>query len=121
MNKQLIVDSLLWGFLLWLIGYILGFIFFFLLPPALIGWGIMPVGVIVTLLVLFKKIKGTTLKYYFILAVAWTLIAVVLDYLFLVKTLNPVDGYYKLDVFIYYALTFILPLLVGWRKTAVKK
>jgi hypothetical protein len=36
--------------------------------------------------------------------------------LFIVKLLNPADGYYKADVYLYYALTFISPLIVGWWK-----
>ena len=48
--------------------------------------------------------------------VAGVLIEVVLDYFLLVKVFNPAGGYYKLDVYLYYALTFILPPLVGWRK-----
>lgn len=115
-NKQLLKDSLGWGFILWLIGYILGFIFFFVLPPKFIGWVIMPVGVIITLLVLFKKIKSNTLQYYFVLAAVWTVIAVILDYFFIVKMLKPTDGYYKLDVYLYYLLTFIFPPIVGWWK-----
>lgn len=122
MTKQLLKDSLLWGFVLWLIGYVLGFIFFALVPPAMIGWVIMPLGLIITLWVLFKKVKGTSFKYYLTVAVVWTLIAVIFDYLFIVKLLKPADGYYKLDVYLYYALTFILPLLVGWKKkTAIVK
>ena len=42
--------------------------------------------------------------------------AIVLDYLLIVKALNPADGYYKLDVYLYYALTFILPLAAYSRK-----
>ena len=39
MNKQLIRDMLGWGIVLWLIGYILGFVFFFILPPRTHGLG----------------------------------------------------------------------------------
>lgn len=117
MNKQLLKDTFGWGIGLWLIGYILGFIFFAFVPPNMIGWVIMPIGIAITLWVLFKKIKGEVIKYYLILAIAWTIIAIVFDYFFLVKALKPADGYYKLDVYIYYALTFLLPLLAGWRKT----
>lgn len=85
-------------------------------PAPLIGWAIMPIGVFLTLLVLVKKIKLTGLKNYLVLAIGWTLIAVICDYLFLVKVFNPADGYYKLDVYLYYALTFILPVMVGWYK-----
>ena len=48
MNKQLLKDTLGWGFALWLIGYVLGFILFFILPVSLMGWVIMPIGVIIT-------------------------------------------------------------------------
>jgi hypothetical protein len=116
MKKELLKDLLGWGFVLWLIGYVLGFIFFFVLPASLIGWAIMPFGVITTLWVLFKKVKSNALQYYFVLSVVWTFIAVVFDYLFIVKLLNPADGYYKPDVYVYYGLTFCMPLIVGWRK-----
>jgi hypothetical protein len=49
------------------------------------------------------------------LGVIWTIMAVVLDYFFIVKMLNSPD-YYRLDVYLYYALTFILPVAVGWYK-----
>lgn len=121
MNRQLLKDTLGWGFVLWLIGYGLGILLFFLVPPSVIGWIIMPIGTVITLWVLFKRIKNNSLQYYFSLAITWTLIAVVFDYFFLVKAFKPADGYYKLDVYLYYLLTFALPLLVGWRKTTIVK
>lgn len=105
-----------WGFLLWLFGYILGIILFMFVPQSLLGWVIMPFGIIFTVWVLLKKVKP---KSYLTLAIVWTIMAVVLDYLFIVKLLNPADGYYKLDVFIYYGLTFLLPLVVGNRKNII--
>lgn len=116
MNKPLLKDSFGWGFILWLIGYLLGIVLFFVVPPALLGWVIMPIGTIITFLILTKKIKGPNFQYYIFVACAWTLIAVVLDYFLIVKTFKPADGYYKLDVYIYYLLTFIMPLAVGWWK-----
>ncbi len=118
MSKQLLKDSLGWGFVLWLIGYILGILLFFVLPPSLIGWVIMPVGLVITLWVLLRRVKANLLQYYAILALAWTVIAVVFDYLFIVKAFSPADGYYKLDVYLYYALTFLAPPVVGWWKTS---
>lgn len=56
-SKQFIKSSLIWGFILWLIGYVLGFILFAVVPVSLIGWTIMPIGVVITLWVLLKKIK----------------------------------------------------------------
>lgn len=123
MNTQLLKDSLGWGFVLWLIGYILGIALFFVVRPSLIGWVIAPVGVVITLWVLLRRVKANRLQYYAIVAVVWTLIAVVFDSLFIVKAFNPPDGYYKPDVYLYYVLTFIAPLAVGWwkrsRKTSV--
>jgi hypothetical protein len=65
---------------------------------------------------LLKKVKADSFHYYALLAIIWVLIAVVFDYIFLVKAFKLADGYYKLDVYIYYVLTFVLPLIVGWRK-----
>lgn len=116
--KQFYKDALVWGFILWLIGYLLGMVLFFLVPAGLIGWIIMPIGTVITLWVLLKKVRGDSFKYYLLIAIAWTLIAIVFDYVFLVQALKPEDGYYKPDVYLYYVLTFILPLVVGWRKGA---
>jgi hypothetical protein len=115
-NGQFYKDALGWGFVLWLIGYVLGIMLFAVVPLSMIGWIILPIGTIITLWVLFKKIKSEALQYYFVLAVSWTLIAVAFDYVFIVKLFKPADGYYKLDVYLYYVLTFVLPLVVGWRK-----
>jgi hypothetical protein len=117
MTKQLLKDSVGWGFVLWLIGYILGIFLFLVLPPSLIGWAIMPVGIIMTLWVLLKRVRSNSLWYYGTLALLWTSIAVACDYLFIVKAFSPPDGYYKLDVYLYYLLTFVLPLTIGWWKT----
>jgi hypothetical protein len=76
----------------------------------------MPIGLAITLWVLLKKVNSGSFRYYLILAVIWTAIAITFDYLFIVKALKPADGYYKLDVYLYYALTFMSPLIVGWWK-----
>lgn len=111
MSRQSLKDALVWGFLLWLAGYILGIILFMVVPPSIIGWIIMPIGTIITVLVLLKKVKGNSFWCYLVLAFIWTLLAIVLDYFFLVKIFKPADGYYKIDVYLYYVLTFTLPLL----------
>jgi hypothetical protein len=121
MNRQFYKDALGWGFILWLIGYALGIILFSSVPLSMIGWIILPIGTAITLWVLFRKVTSEALQYYLFLAVSWTLIAVVFDYFFLVKVFKPTDGYYKLDVYLYYILTFVLPLIVGWRKQTNRK
>lgn len=117
MNKQFLKDAFIWGFVLWLIGYMLGNVLFAFVPQSLLGWIIMPIGILITLWVLLRKVKSGSFQYYLFLAIVWVLIAMVFDYFLLVKVFKPDDGYYKLDVYLYYALTFILPVLVGWKKS----
>lgn len=112
MNKQLLKDGLIWGVTLWLVGYLLGFLFFMFVPAGLIGWLIMPIGIVLTVWVLLKYIKGTSAPYYVSLGAMWATIAIVLDYFLLVQLLKPADGYYKLDVYLYYLLTLALPVIV---------
>ena len=118
MDRQLTKDGLGWGFVLWLIGYVLGIMLFAFVPANLIGWMITPVGVAITIWVAFKRVSGKTLRYYSLVALIWLLIAVLGDYVFIVKAFKPADGYYKADVYLYYALTVAIPLFAGWRKTS---
>lgn len=113
---QFLKDAFIWGFVLWLIGYILGIVLFLLVPASLIGWIVTPFGIIITLWILIKKLKSNSIQYYFLIAVIWTLIAIICDYFLLVQVFKPEDGYYKTDVYLYYVLTFLLPLLVGLKK-----
>ncbi len=117
MNARFIKDAFGWGFFLWLFGYILGIILFSIIPPAYIGWVIMPLGIVFTTWVLWYEVKGETYGYFVKVALVWTSIALLCDYLLLVQLFKPLDGYYKLDVYLYYILTFLLPLIIGWRKT----
>ena len=119
-KKQIFVNTVSWGLVLWLFGYILGFVFYAFVPKALLGWAIMPFGIAFTLWVLLKKIARKEFSCYVGLGIFWTLIAVIFDYIFLVKLLNASD-YYKPDVYIYYILTFLLPVTVGWCKFHCKK
>lgn len=116
MKNQFFKDAFIWGFVLWLIGYILGIVLFLLVPASLIGWIVTPFGIIITLWILIKKLKSNSIQYYFLIAVIWTLIAIICDYFLLVQVFKPEDGYYKTDVYLYYVLTFLLPLLVGLKK-----
>ena len=51
----------------------------------------------------------------------WLVIAIVLDYFLLVQLLKPAGGYYKLDVYIDYLITLVLPAVVYWFKTKNQK
>lgn len=120
MMKHFLKDACGWGLALWGFGYVLGIVFFAIVPHSIIGWIIMPIGILVTLWVLVKKVKAGSFQYYLYLAIVWTLIAIIFDYFFLVKVFKPADGYYKVDVYLYYGITFFLPLLVGWKKVSKK-
>lgn len=114
--KQFLKDALVWGGALWLVGYVLGIVLFFVVPTSIIGWVLTPIGVGITLWVLIKKIHGP-LYYFALVGVTWAAIAMALDYLLLVQVFKPADGYYKLDVYLYYALNIVLPLVVGlWKE-----
>jgi hypothetical protein len=109
---------ILWGLGLWLFGYLLGFVFFALVPTEQLGWYIMPFGIAATCLVLWRWLKLDSLQNGVTTGVIWTVIAVIADYLLIVKLLQPPDGYYKLDIYLYYALTFLLPVVfaVLWHR-----
>jgi hypothetical protein len=103
-------DVLGWGLLLWAAGYLLGFIFYAFVPAPFIGWFVMPLGVGLTCLVLWKRVRVDAIRDSILLGIGWSAIAVACDYLFIVKLLNPPDGYYKFDVYLYYLLAFALPV-----------
>lgn len=109
MSNSLIKEGLLWGIVLWLFGYTLGILLFPIVPTTIMGWIIMPIGIIFTIWILTHKIKKHSLTQYIILGFIWFLIAIILDYFFLVKVFHPADGYYKMDVYLYYAFTFLVP------------
>ncbi|MCP3987370.1 MAG: hypothetical protein GY723_23535 [bacterium] len=106
-------DCIGWGFALWLVGYLLGFLFYALVPPEAIGWYVMPIGTAMTLFVLWKWVRVDAVGHALLLGAVWSALAVVLDYVFILKLLNPPDGYYKLDVYLYYFLAFVLPPAVA--------
>jgi len=56
---------------------------------------------------------GLPLSYFVQLAVAWTGIAIVFDYLFIVLLFHSA-AYYQPDVLVYYAVTFLVPVCTGW-------
>lgn len=108
-QRFLLHDCLVWGVLLWLAGYLLSFVLFAFVPVAVIGWYVMPVMLLLTGLVLWTRVRVAPTSRALILALSWCAIAIVLDNLFIVRLLDPVDGYYKPDVYIYYAVTLLLP------------
>lgn len=112
MSTHFLNDALGWGFLLWLLGYGLGMVFFTIVPADSIGWFVTPIGIAVTLWILFKKVHGS-LRYFAMVGIVWLVLAVVCDYFFLVTPFGLSESYYKPDIYLYYALTLLLPIAVG--------
>ncbi len=112
--KNKAIDFLGYGLGLWILGFALGMIFFPFVPAHLIGIPILLIMTPITLYATFKRFKNTKhpLAYYAGVGIAWLAIAVVLDYFLLVKAFN-VQNYYDVDVMVYYALTFLIPVAVG--------
>lgn len=111
--KDWIKDTVGLGVFLWLIGYLSSIALFFSPLAGSLGWIITAVFTPVSIAITwwwFRR-RGLPLIYYAGVGVAWTAIAVVFDYLFIVLLFQAV--YYAPDVFVYYALTFLIPVGVG--------
>jgi hypothetical protein len=108
-------DTMGLGTLFWLIGYLASMVLYFSPFPDNLGWIILVIFTPFTIRVTwwwFRSRKHLSLQYYAGVGVAWALIAVVLDYLFIVL-LFKATTYYAPDVFLYYALMFLIPAGVG--------
>ena len=112
--KKWIKDTVGLGTALWLIGYLASLVLFFSSYAVVMGWILLviftPVTIAITYL-WFRRREHLSLKYFSEVGVAWVLIAVVLDYLFIVLIFQAT--YYGPDVFVYYAVTFLIPVGIG--------
>jgi len=115
-TSEKIKNMLFWGFILWLVGYIAGILLFFVVPKDYIGWIITPFATVFTIWVLMREVRRPELMCYFGTGLIWTVMAVLLDYFFNVVPFKIGNSYYKPDVFLYYFLTFTLPIVVGYWK-----
>jgi len=114
MEKTTLVDGPVLGIFVWLIGYFAGIVLYFFLSPVILGWVLFAIFTPIVILLCYKRFgkREESVSYYASVAAVWLVVALVFDYLFLVKLLNP-PVYYKLDVYVYYASTFLIPFLVG--------
>jgi hypothetical protein len=116
LTKKMLVDAPLLGFLVWLMGYLAGMVLYFLVPADALGWVLFAMFTPITILICYRRFSKRSEKhsYYALVAGVWLVMAIVFDYVFLVSLLNA-QSYYKLDVYVYYASTFLIPFLVGWK------
>jgi cbb3-type cytochrome oxidase subunit 3 len=112
--KQWIKDTAGLGMGLWLIGYLASLVLFFTPIAGIMGWILLVIFTPVTIAITwwwFRPRKRLSLEYYAKVGIAWVWIAVVFDYLFIVRLFQAT--YYEADVFVYYAMTFLIPVGVG--------
>jgi len=103
------------GTFFWLLGYLASLVLYFSPVPYSIGWILLVIFTPFTIWVTwwwFSQRERLPLQYYAGVGMAWMLIAIVLDYLFIVLLFNAAE-YYMPDVFLYYGLMFLIPVGVG--------
>ena len=112
--KEWIKDTIGLGLIIWFIGYITSIVLFFSPFAGIMGWIITPVFTPVTIAITWWwfRARNLPLVYYAKVGLVWTVIAIVCDYLFIVQMFQAT--YYGPDVFLYYALTFLIPVGVGF-------
>ena len=110
------------GILLWLLGYLASLLLFVSPLSGVMGWILIAVFTPVSILIVWRWFAGRDLPlaYYAGAGVVWTAIAVVFDYLFIVLLFSAT--YYGPDVFVYYAITFLVPVGIGlWKRQVAGK
>ena len=113
--QQWIKDTVVLGLGLWLIGYLASLVLFFSPYAGIMGSILLIIFTPVTIAVTwwwFRQRKGLSVEYYAKVGIAWVLIAIVFDYLFIVQLFQAT--YYEADVFVYYVMTFLIPVGVGF-------
>ncbi len=113
LSRTMLLDAVGLGFLVWLVGYLAGIALYFVFAPDVLGWVLFVIFTPITIGLCYWRFskRRESISYYAIVSTVWLIIAVVCDYLFLVRLLNS-PAYYKLDVYVYYASTFLIPFLV---------
>jgi hypothetical protein len=108
-------DTLGLGTFFWLIGYLASMVLYFSPFSSSMGWIILVIFTPFTIWVTwwwFRQGDLLTLQYYTSVGFSWTLIAIVLDYLFIVQLFKSAT-YYAADVYLYYILMFLIPVSIG--------
>lgn len=112
--KEWIKDTVGLGTFFWMFGYLASIVLFFSPFAGTMGWIITAVFTPFTIAITwwwFRE-RNLALTYYAVVGTVWTVVAVALDYLFIVQLFQAT--YYGPDVFVYYALTFLIPVGVGF-------
>jgi hypothetical protein len=111
--KMWIKNTVGLGTVFWLFGYLTSLLLFFSPFSGIMGGILTAVFTPFTVAITWWwfRARNLALTYYAGVGIMWTVIAVVLDYLFIVRLFQAT--YYGPDVFVYYTLTFLVPVGVG--------
>ncbi len=113
--KQWVKDTAGLGIVLWLVGYLASLVLFFTPFAEIMGWILAAIFTPVAIAVTwwwFSPGERLPLWYYAGVGFAWTFIAVLFDFLFIVQLFHA-TSYYQPDVLLYYTVTFLIPVAVG--------
>jgi predicted branched-subunit amino acid permease len=85
-----LIDAPLLGFLVWLIRYLAGIALYFVLSPDVLGLVVFAVFTPIVVFLCYRRFgrRKESISYYVFVAAVWLIMAVVFDYLFLVKLLR---------------------------------
>jgi hypothetical protein len=121
--QRVLGDTLGMGFLVWAIGYAMGFVIISLpgypavmqQPAMLIGFGLLIAAVTGGLAFWRFRPRGArraqralSWRYAAAIGASWLGVAIVCDFLFIVLLFNA-WSYYRPDIAVYYALTLVVP------------
>jgi hypothetical protein len=111
--KPWLIDSVGLGTVLWLLGYLASLALFLTPYASIMGWILAIIFTPVTIAIAWWRfrLRRLPLLYYAEVGIVWVAVAVLFDYLFIVRLFQAV--YYSPDVMVYYALTFLIPVGVG--------
>ncbi len=115
MKKHSLIDTFVYGLVLWVIGFALGMALFPFVDVSIMGWFIMPVVLIVALILavrMRRRRSAAPVSYFIGVGVVWVMVSLILDYLILVQAYNA-EGFYDTDIVIYYVGMFLIPIVVS--------
>jgi hypothetical protein len=113
--EQILRDTAGMGALLWLAGYLASMAVYFS-PLDYAVWGrvvlVLYIPPVIWITAWYFSGRDLPLWYYAGVGIAWSLTAVALDYPFIVLRFGAWQ-YYTPDVYLYYALMFLVPVVIG--------
>lgn len=115
MKKYALVDTLVYGLVIWLVGFVLGMVLFPFVEISVMGWILMPVTLIVALFLsmrIRRKRSAAAVSTFIGVGLSWVALSLILDYAILVKGYSA-ENFYDVDIIIYYIGVLLIPIIVS--------